>query len=57
MTVCVEKVNNSFRMVVTSWGSKGRGILLEKTPQWLNYICNVTFLKLGGGYVDVDRVF
>lgn len=52
-TVWLGKVNTSSRMVVTSQGKKGRGILLGRAPQWASTVCNVVFLKLGGGYMDV----
>lgn len=51
--VWLGKINTSFRMVVTSQGEKGRGILLGRAPQWASTVCDVIFLKQGGGYMDV----
>lgn len=51
------KINISFRMMVTSWGKKGRRVLLERAPQWASAVfIMLTFLKLGGEYIDVDSI-
>lgn len=48
------KVDNSFRMAATSWGNKGMCSRWGGLPSGFN---SITFLKLGGGYIGVDRVF